>query len=107
MPAWLCAVHSTRLPPASQRLLRKASCVCAQQAAKKPFPPTPVPTPLVHPRVTQQQSVSQSTRPPTLPAEYLEVMKDKGITLRTDVFEVALAALEGGAGGGGSAEPAA
>ncbi len=30
-------------------------------------------------------------------AEYLEVMKDKDLVMRTDVFEVALAQLEGGA----------
>jgi hypothetical protein len=34
-------------------------------------------------------------------AEYLEVMKDKGLVLRTDVFEVLLAQLEGGGAGGG------
>lgn len=30
-------------------------------------------------------------------AEYMEVMKDKELVLRTDVFEVALAQLEHGA----------
>ena len=34
-------------------------------------------------------------------AEYLEVMKDRGLVLRTDVFEVLLAQLEGDGGGGG------
>ncbi|KAL4447355.1 hypothetical protein ABPG77_007388 [Micractinium sp. CCAP 211/92] len=37
------------------------------------------------------------TVPPKELSEYLEVMKDKDLVMRTDVFEVALAQLEGGA----------
>ena len=51
---------------------------------------------------------AQLPPPPTAAAEYLEVMKDKGLVLRTDAFEVVLAqldheqaAMEAGGGGGG------
>jgi hypothetical protein len=44
-------------------------------------------------------AMHDGSAPPS--AEYLEVMKDKGLVLRTDVFEVLLAQLEGGGAGGG------
>jgi hypothetical protein len=37
-------------------------------------------------------------------AEYIEIMKDKELVLRTDVFEVVLAELESGAGGAASGD---
>ena len=76
--------------------LRQRASVPHQQAPSVPPPASPSHRALC---LCLNFAMHDGSAPPS--ADYLEVMKDKGLVLRTDVFEVLLAQLAGGGAGGG------